>query len=130
MSFEHFEQFGKILHQIHKDCTLHKPIKVHEFSMPAITDMNLPDNIKLLTKDCLKKFKTTEPGKLYTTIDSDPIWWTNLVINCIKVAINKNRDINKPNIIVYIPNGCCTVDKCPLLQYYTIVVDEIVSLNQ
>lgn len=110
----------KMLYNMHAQCTLCNPITHHKFSMKNInidTD-NLPPEIVNI---CMHKYKLTPEGKLYGSVDVDPLYWTKVFFASYNIA--KQNDKSD----FYVPNGCCNVDTCGIKKYYEVLYDYCIN---
>ena len=86
-----------------------------------ITENN--DNYNNFAKTCFDIFLKKNPNLPKGSVHVDHIVWTKFAIKSIIESYN-----SKKNIITF-PNGCCSINNCPINIYYLIVLENIM-LNE
>ncbi len=120
---------SKFMGSAYKDTTENSPVCHRVYNLEdAAAERLLAMDPAELTETALAKFMV-HPSKEKSTISSDPQWWTDLVLKCVR----ERNDTSSVEILdpsgfdekgfVIIPNGCCTHTECPLNVYYQIVLE-------
>ncbi len=116
----------EMLYQTHVHCTKEPTFT---FELPFTKELfnktkyiNLvkdSNNLDEFVNKCYTKYQERFSNNLKGTLDLNPKTWTRFGL----VAITNSYKSNS-NTVVF-PNGCCTQQKCPINQFYQIVLEEI-----
>lgn len=118
-----------ILFQTHYACTISNPpaftfktkISADKIDQEKLKNaMENKENMNKFVELCINKFKTKYPNALYGSVQYNPTVWTEIALKTIK---------NNNNKYLIFPNGCCTIDNCPINNFYLIVAEELMEFN-
>ena len=125
MDFDTSKMMVGILYQVHTQMTRTNPITYHEFPIPKISfSIFTPELLDTTTEICFEKYKNTKEGELYSSVDVNPSFWTDVYVNTMyKAQVEKNK-------IGKIPNGCCTIETCGIRKYYEIIHDYCMNITE
>lgn len=104
----------KLLYNMHSHNTLNNPICCHTFKMIDIDVENIPNNIIQL---CFDKYKSSQEGSLYGSVDINPEFWTNIFFSSYLLAKKNNKHVFN------VPNGCCNIDTCGIKKFYELLYE-------
>lgn len=79
------------------------------------TEQNLNDFVNV----CFEKYKQRNPNHRTGTLDRNLKTWTKFALKSIVNAYKAKTDI------IIFPNGCCSLENCPINLFYEIVLEEI-----
>ena len=105
----------KLQHQADIVATMNNPICHHEFPKINISLHQLTHNIiDKCTAECYLKYKTTDEGKIRSSVDINPKAWVNIFVFSIIKA-------NETSGNLQVPNGCDNADRCRIQKFYEII---------
>lgn len=101
------------------------------FSTDVTTDKLSKDKLTQIIKDqcslnqfvklCMEKFTEKYPTQPYGSVHCDPTSWTKIALSTIHKFLRENNS----SVKIVFPNGCCTVNDCPINKFYLIVMNEV-----
>ncbi len=77
------------------------------------------ENLDEFVKVCYEKYKERNPNHKLGSLDQNPKTWAKFALKAIVTAYKAKSDT------VNFPNGCCSIDECPINLFYKVVLEEI-----
>lgn len=118
----------KLLLAAQKNVTLMDPLIMNGVSIVSIDRQKSANEKEKITEEAFQKF--SDKVNRYGTVHCDRAFWSSIFFQKLENANNKDKKI-------YLPNGCCTMEDCPVKLYYELlgstcpVVSEcLVPINQ
>jgi capsid portal protein len=111
----------ELLYETHRYLTLTNPVCFNEITVNIVD--KLYDHQRIFDV-ALSKFK--EHHKHDTTVDVNPMFWYNRFVKQLRKARNIN-DVYGTDIVLKLPNGCCTSLQCPVKLFYELIANEFRS---
>lgn len=110
-----------MLHQTHVHMTANSPLTYHDFPLGELENLDkLCDlDANQLVKESYEAYKETDTSKSRGTVDMSPTTWFKFFIYALSVAKENEAEM------IRAPNGCCTVDACPVKLFYQLIYQTI-----
>jgi len=110
------EMMVQMLYKTHVSMSVENPIIQHMFNVPVYDFSKLSEkDFEKITNTCFEKYKKTEIGKSYGSVDVNPSQWSMFYVETMKIAQSERK------VVSGVPNGCCNTNRCGIKLFYEIV---------